>query len=88
MFVSPRNQKTARKLFQHAPGKNVGERSYDTCHVLFYACLPKIFLKRLNVDATSLRARDIFVLNKYFELCCLEFVAELVREGRDGASIS
>ena len=29
-----------------------------------------------------------FVLNKYFELCCLFFVAELVREGSDGASIS
>ena len=29
-----------------------------------------------------------FVLNKYFELCCLELVAELVREGRDGGSIS
>ena len=29
-----------------------------------------------------------FVLNRYFELCCLELVAELVREGRDGASIS
>ena len=29
-----------------------------------------------------------FVLNKYFELCCGFFVAELVREGCDGASTS
>ena len=39
-------------------------------------------MQQVCVDVT------FFVLNKYFELCCGFFVAELVREGRDGASIS